>query len=497
MIRQSQQQGQKQLLKLSPQQIQLLNFLQLNTLELEQKIKDELEENPALEAEATAAEADPALPEAELPTADAAEGESESDSETEDYDRFELLDQYHQDDDLPEYKITGELRSPDDTPFSPTLVQSADFREQLKDQLVMMPLSDRERVLAGYLVDSLDDDGYLRLDLDDIADNLSFAQGIFVETPELEAALEIVQSLEPVGVGARDLRECLLLQLEAKQHTVACIDLAHTIVKKHLNDLANRSYDKLINLLGVSTQDMKCATALIARLNPRPVGSNTAELVKNQNIIPEFVVEKTDDGQFQVFLANGNSASLRISGDMVEMLESMQRDKSGKRDKAAVQYLRSKVDSAIWFVEMVRQREQSMLKSMQAIVTLQRDYFRTGDEKDLHPMILKDVAEQTGLDISTVSRVTSMKYALAPFGIVHLKELFNGGLAKTDGELVTNKEISDIISELIGLEDKHNPITDQEMADKLLVKGYHVARRTVAKYRDAMNIPVAKMRKTL
>lgn len=497
MIRQSQQQGQKQLLKLSPQQIQLLNFLQLNTLELEQKIKDELEENPALEAEATAAEADPALPEAELPTADAAEGESESDSETEDYDRFELLDQYHQDDDLPEYKITGELRSPDDAPFSPTLVQSADFREQLKDQLVMMPLSDRERVLAGYLVDSLDDDGYLRLDLDDIADNLSFAQGIFVETPELEAALEIVQSLEPVGVGARDLRECLLLQLEAKQHTVASIDLAHTIVKKHLNDLANRSYDKLINLLGVSTQDMKCATALIARLNPRPVGSNTAELVKNQNIIPEFVVEKTDDGQFQVFLANGNSASLRISGDMVEMLESMQRDKSGKRDKAAVQYLRSKVDSAIWFVEMVRQREQSMLKSMQAIVTLQRDYFRTGDEKDLHPMILKDVAEQTGLDISTVSRVTSMKYALAPFGIVHLKELFNGGLAKTDGELVTNKEISDIISELIGLEDKHNPITDQEMADKLLVKGYHVARRTVAKYRDAMNIPVAKMRKTL
>jgi len=494
MIRQSQQQGQKQLLKLSPQQIQLLNFLQLNTLELEQKIKDELEENPALEAEATAADADPSLPEAEPPAAD---GESDSDGETEDYDRFDLLEQYHQDDDQPEYKTASDPRSAEENSFGPTLVQGSDFREHLKDQLVMMPLNDRERLLASYLVDSLDDDGYLRLELDDIADNLSFAHGLFIETIELEAALETVQELEPVGVGARDLRECLLLQLEAKQHNVACIDLAHTIVKKHLNDLANRNYDKLINVLGVSAEDMKCATALIARLNPRPVGSNTAELVKNQNIIPEFVVEKTDDGQMQVFLTNGNSASLRISSDMMEMLESMQRDKSAKRDRAALQYLRSKVDSAIWFVEMVRQREQSMLKSMQAIVTLQRDYFRTGEEKDLRPMILKDVAEQTGLDISTISRVTSMKYALAPFGIVHLKELFNGGLAKTDGEMVTNKEISDIISELIRLEDKHNPITDQEMADKLLGKGYHVARRTVAKYRDAMNIPVAKMRKSL
>lgn len=494
MIRQSQQQGQKQLLKLSPQQIQLLNFLQLNTLELEQKIKDELEENPALEAEAPAVDTDPTLPEAEAPGSD---GEPESDSETEEYDRFDLLEQYHQDDDLPEYKTTSDLRNTEETSFSPTLVQGVDFREHLKEQLIMMPLSDRERLLASYLVDSLDDDGYLRLDLDDVADNLSFAHGIFVETADLEAVLEIVQDLEPIGVGARDLRECLLLQLEAKQHNVACIDLAYTIVKKHLNDLANRNYDKLINVLGVTTEEMKCATSLIARLNPRPVGSNTAELVKNQNIIPEFIVEKLDDGQMQVFLANGNSASLRISGDMVQMLESMQRDKSGKRDKAALQYLRSKVDSAIWFVEMVRQREQSMLKSMQAIVTLQRDYFRTGDEKNLRPMILKDVAEQTGLDISTISRVTSMKYALAPFGIVHLKELFNGGLAKTDGEMVTNKEISDIISELIGLEDKQNPITDQEMADKLLEKGYHVARRTVAKYRDAMNIPVAKMRKAL
>ena len=494
MIRQSQQQGQKQLLKLSPQQIQLLNFLQLNTLELEQKIKDELEENPALEAEVAAADTDPTLPEADTPDSD---GEPESDNETEEYDRFDLLEQYHQDDDLPEYKTASDPRSADETSFSPTLVQGADFREHLKEQLVMLPLSDRERLLTSYLIDSLDDDGYLRLELDDIADNLSFAHGLFIETAELEAALEILQDLEPVGVGARDLRECLLLQLEAKQHSVACIDLAHTIVKKHLNDLANRNYDKLLHVLGVSAEDMKCATSLIARLNPRPVGSNTSELVKNQNIIPEFIVEKMDDGQMQVFLANGNSASLRISSDMVDMLESMQRDKSGKRDKAALQYLRSKVDSAIWFVEMVRQREQSMLKSMQAIVTLQRDYFRTGDEKNLRPMILKDVAEQTGLDISTISRVTSMKYALAPFGIVHLKELFNGGLAKTDGEMVTNKEISDIISELIGLEDKHNPITDQEMADKLLEKGYHVARRTVAKYRDAMNIPVAKMRKAL
>jgi len=494
MIRQHQHLGQKQLLKLSPQQIQLLNFLQLNTLELEQKIKDELEENPALEAELSTLESD--IPASELAESDSADEEAGRE-DAEDYDPFEVLDQYQQDDETPDYKTASDTRSNDEIPYTPIIVQGKDFREQLKDQLSVMTLAPRERLMTGYVVDSLDDDGYLRIELADMADNLSFAQSIFVEEDELENALKTVQGLDPAGVGARDLRECLLLQLEVKHHHISCIKLAYTIVDNHLTDLANRNYDKMMHALGASAKDMKAAAAIIEKLSPRPVGSSTADLVKNQNIIPEFIVEKGEDNTFNIQLTNSNTAGLRLSSDMVDMLESMRRDKSGKQSRSAVQYLRSKVNSALWFMEMVRQREHSMLKTIQAIVLLQEQFFRNGEFKDLRPMILKDVAEHTGLDISTISRITSMKYALTDFGIVHLKELFNGGLVKTDGEMVTKKEISNLIDDLIQNEDKQNPIADQEIAEILHKQGYTVARRTVAKYRDAMNLPVAKMRKAL
>ncbi len=484
MLRHNQQLGQKQLLKLSRQQIQLLNFIQLNTLELEQKIKDEIEENPALEVEHPVA--DPAEP-----------AEREAENSSEDFERFELLDQYHQDDETPEYRTAAtDLRHSDQPTYTAPLVQSKDFRETLKDQLDTLPLNGRERLLAAYIVDSLDDDGYLRMDLDDMADTLSFAHNLFVEESELEAALDTVQELDPAGIGARDLRECLLLQLESHPRGEACIAIACQIVDKHLNDLANHNYEKLMHTLGISEEELTIAAALIEKLNPRPVGGNTAELVKNQNIIPEFIIEKTDNGSFRASLANNSTVELRLSSDMLETLEALRRDKSNKQNKAAVQYLRSKVDSALWFIEMVRQREQSMLKTMHALVQLQADYFRSGDPKHLRPMILKDVAEQVGLDISTISRVTSTKYALAAFGIVHLKDLFNQSMAKSNGELVTNKEISDRIARLIAEEDKENPIIDQDIAAKLAESGYIVARRTVAKYRDAMNIPVAKLRKT-
>jgi RNA polymerase sigma-54 factor len=275
MLRHNQQLGQKQLLKLSPQQIQLLNFIQLNTLELEQKIKDELEENPALEAGIPAP--DPIEP-------------SEPPPEADDSDRFELPGQYHHDDEIPDYKTATDPRSADKTDYSIPLVQTRDFRELLKDQLTMMSLPPRERLLAGYLIDSLDDDGYLRLPLADIADNLSFAHSIIVTETELDDELETVQNLGPPGVGARDLRECLLLQLEAKQHNLECIDVAQQIVDKHLHDLAGHHYEKLMTALGITPQQLKCATAMIEKLTPRPVGSGTSELFKNQNIIPEFII---------------------------------------------------------------------------------------------------------------------------------------------------------------------------------------------------------------
>lgn len=481
MLGHHQQHGQKQLLKLSPQQIQLLNFIQLNTLELEQKIKDELEENPALESGFPAP--DPIEP-------------SEPPPEPNGPEHLELPDRYQSDNEIPDYKTALDPRSADKFGYNAPLVQSKDFRDALKEQLTMMSLPLRERMLAGYLVDSLDDDGYLRLSLADIADNLSFAYSIIVTETELEDELETVQGLDPPGVGARDLRECLLLQLEAKHHSLACIDLAQQIVDKHLNDLASRHYEKLTTALDATPQQLKCAIELIEKLTPRPVGSGTSELFKNQNIIPEFIVEETESGDFRVAIANGN-AELHLSSDMMENLNAMRRDKTSKQNKAAVQYLRSKVDSALWFIEMVRQREQSMLKTIKALVQLQVEYFRTGDPKHLRPMILKDVADQIDLDISTVSRITSTKYALADFGIVHLKDLFHQGMAKSDGELVTNREISDHIAAMITAEDKQNPITDQNIADALAKSGYVVARRTVAKYREAMHITVSKRRKEL
>jgi len=349
-------------------------------------------------------------------------------------------------------------------------------------------------MLAGYIVDSVDDDGYLRTDIADLTDTLSFAQGILLEEPEVEAALETVQMLDPVGIGARDLRECLLLQLENLSRRQNNVELAWRIVKDHLYDLGTHQHERISRFLGVSLQEIRAAATLIKKLNPRPITGQGLELTKNLNIIPEFVVEKDEMGDLHVHLAQANSGALRVSAHMQERLRSMEKSKEKQGEKTAFQYLRSKVDSALWFVEMVRQREHSMLVTMQAIVKLQHEYFLSGDPRKLHPMILKDVAEIAQLDISTISRVTSLKYVQTDFGTLHLKDLFQQGMAKSDGEMVTNKEISELIATLIGEENKQAPLSDQQICDLLQKKGYNLARRTVAKYRDLMNIPIAKMR---
>ncbi|MFN0036698.1 MAG: RNA polymerase factor sigma-54 [Saprospiraceae bacterium] len=490
MIRQNQHIGQKQTLNLSPQQIQLLNFIQLGTLELEQRIEHETLENPALETDAP----DPDM--AEEMTEAHAETDSDGDTDA-DADRFEIMEQYLSDDtpeNNAEYATAPESRK--EETYQHTLVQTHDFREHLKAQLTVLPLSPRERMLAGYIVDSLDDDGYLRLSIADMADTLSFAHSILVEESEIESELETVQSLEPAGIGARDLRECLLLQLENLSHRQENADLACRIVQDHLTELGSQHYDKIAHALAVSLPEVRAAAALIKKLNPRPVAGQTTELAKNQNIIPEFVIEKGENSSLQVSLAHASSGTLRVSDHMRKMLQTMQQNKTKEREKSAVQYLRSKVDSAAWFVEMVLQREHSMLVTMQAIVQLQPEYFLTGDPRKLRPMILKDVAAIAQLDISTISRVTSLKYASTDFGTLHLKDLFQQGMAKTDGELVTNKEISRLIAALIADEDKQQPFSDQDICQLLLEKGYKLARRTVAKYRDAMSIPIASKRKS-
>ena len=489
MIRQNQQIGQKQTLNLSPQQIQLLNFIQLGTLELEQRIENETLENPALETDAP----DPDVA-AEMP--DAPPEIESADEVAADLERFEIIEQYHQDD-FPDYVTAADMRPTHEENYPQTLAQTYDFREHLKTQLTVLQLPQREQMLASYIIDSVDDDGYLRTSIADLADTLSFAQSIFVEESEVESALETIHGLEPAGVGARDLRECLMLQLENLSRRQENVELAWRIVQNHINDLGAHHYEKIMAALKVSLPEVRAAADLIKKLNPRPVAGQSNVLVKNQNIIPEFVVEKDELGELKVYLPNSNSGVLRVSTYMREMLQSMQGNKPKQQERAAVQYLRSKVDSAAWFVEMVRQREHSMLVTMQAIVQLQQEFFVTGDPRKLRPMILKDVAEIANLDISTISRVTSLKYATTDYGTMHLKDLFQQGMAKANGEMVTNKEISARIASLIAEEDKQNPVSDQEICNTLRENGYHLARRTVAKYRDGMHIPIAKMRKKL
>lgn len=482
MMRQNQHLSQKQLLKLSPQQIQLLNFIQYNALELEQQIHDELEENPVLEGNVSTLSS-----EAELAP------KQDSDTRIDD-EQGGFLEGYQQDDFIPDYRSLSEQKSQEEFPFLSNLVEQKDFRDALRQQLNLLPVSEKELPLLHYLIDNLEDDGYLRTSLEDIADNLSFAQQVFVSEDELLEQLETLQTLEPTGVAARNLRECLLLQIENKPNQTSYIQSAWKIVNAHLDDLAARHYEQIKVALQIDHEELQGAIELITKLNPKPIDDSGNQLYKNQNIIPEFLVEQLEDGEFQVSLLKGKT-ELRLNSGMMDKLEQLRQSKPKGPEKASQEYLKSKLNSALWFIEMLRMRENSMLLTMQTIVQLQPDYFHSGDPKQLKPMGLKDVAALTGFDVSTVSRVTSTKHAHTDFGVVSLKSLFNQGIANAEGNLVTNKEIMDALANVIAAEDKSNPVSDQEIVEKLSEQGYVLARRTVAKYREILHLPSAKMRK--
>lgn len=482
MLRQNQHFSQKQLLKLSPQQIQLLNFIQFNALELEQKIHDELEDNPILESNTNNATVN-------------AETERSAETDTRiDDERGGFLEGYQQEDFIPDYRTRAEEKSNAESLFLGNLVEQSDFRDALRQQLTMLSLSEKALLLTHYLIDNLDDDGYLRISLEDIMDNLAFSQQLYVTEDELLEQLETLQLLEPVGVGARNLRECLLLQIENKPNQTPYIQSAWKIVNAHLEDLGAHHYDQIKTALRISSEELQHAIELITKLNPRPIGDHGAHLYKNQNIIPEFLVEQNEAGLFNVSLLKA-STELRLSSAMLDKLEQLRQAKRKGAEKENHGYLKSKMDAAVWFIEMIRMRENSMLLSMQGIVQLQPEYFQSGDPKQLRPMGLKDIAAITGFDVSTISRVTSTKYAQTDFGVVHLKSLFNQGIANADGDMVTNKEIMDALSTIVAEEDKSNPISDQDIVTKLATRGYVLARRTVAKYREILHLPAAKMRK--
>jgi len=471
--------------KLSPQQIQMIKLLEIPTLQLEQRIKNELEENPVLEEGEKNEDLDNSFEEQEE------QGEG-------DQDEFSFED-YIGDDDTPTYKLHASNVSKDDKKEDIPFSVSVSFHEHLENQLGLKSLSEREYMLALYIIGNIDDDGYLRRKLESIANDLSFTQNVKSSEEELEKVLKLIQELDPPGVGARTLRECLLLQIKQKDLEQYSLKMAKKILEQYFNEFTKKHYEKIINRLKISEEELEEAINEILRLNPKPGSSfSNTENRSVQTIIPDFILEN-NDGKLELSLNSRNVPDLHINKDYTQMLEQYQKNKKQRtRDqKEAISFVKQKLDSAKWFIDAIRQRQNTLLLTMNAIMDYQYEFFQTGDESKLKPMILKDIADKTGLDISTISRVVNSKYIQTPFGIYSLKYFFSEGMQKEDGEEVSTRQIKSILKDYIDNEDKKKPLTDERLSKLLKEQGYMIARRTVAKYREQMNIPVARLRKEL
>lgn len=482
-----QTQAQQQIQTLSPQQILAVKLLELPTVELEERIHAELLDNPALE-------------EGKEPSAEAEEQDSYLDGDAErDSDSSEdlSLGDYRTEDDIPDYKLQENNRSKGETAEEIPFSDSISFYETLKEQLDMQHLTPEERQLGEYLIGSLDDDGMLRKSTEALLDELAIYQGVYTTAEELEHVLSIIQDFDPAGIGARDLQECLLLQIKRKENTpLKQVEL--DIISKCCDEFTKKNKERIMQKLGISEETYQAAVAELTKLNPRP-GSSLGEVIgKNmQQIIPDFIVDTEEDGTISLSLNNRNVPELRLSREFSEMLDEHTRNKANqsKESKDAMMFLKQKVDAAQGFINAVKQRQQTLLSTMQAIIDLQRPFFQEGDESLLRPMILKDVAERAQLDISTVSRVSNSKYVQTNFGIYSLKFFFSDSYTTESGEELSVREIKRILKECVDQEDKQKPYTDDELADILKEKGYPIARRTVAKYRQQLNIPVARLRR--
>lgn len=477
---------QKLLQKLSPQQIQVIKLLEIPTIQLEQRIKKELEENPVLELESDNPE--------NLEDQDNNEQEPETDV---DNDEFSIDDYLTDDDEIPTYKTTTNNYSKDekyiDIPFSVGIT----FHESLYDQLGMISLPEEDRQLAEYIIGNIDDDGYLRRDLISISDDLAFNLNMEVPEEKLEEILKIIQQFDPPGVGARDLKECLLLQLNRRENNNH--KLARSIINDLFEEFTRKHYEKIKKKLELSDEELKQGIDQILKLNPKPGSSYSNPMNKsNQHIIPDFMLDNID-GELNLSLNQQNVPDLKINDTYLEMLHSLVKESKNKNknQKDAITFVKQKVDSAKWFIDAIRQRNQTLLLTMSEIINFQKEYFKEGDETKLRPMILKDIAEKTGLDISTISRVSNSKYIQTHFGIFPLKYFFSEGLQKEDGEEVSTREIKKILQDCIDNEDKRKPLTDEKLTKILKEKSYNIARRTVAKYREQLDIPVARLRKKL
>ena len=460
-----QQAVQKQQARILPQQIQLLNIFHLTSMELEQRIRQELEENPLLE---------------EIPDEDKDELKDDGPQDFADWDEYGY-------DDIPDYKTEYANFFADQQMPDRPLAQGADFRAQLKIQLRMLLHTEKEQKLADFLVDSLNEAGMLEQDLSAVAEDFSFSQGSWVETEELEAVLKVVQSLDPPGLGARNIRECLLLQLARKPSQDPQVAIATKMIRDHYEALNNRQIEKIIQTLDISEQDFQEALQCIAGLQLRPLDDDQGFVPGSQQINPDFIISWEDE---QVRVSLTRQRSLQINRSWMDSVKQQCHEK----DRATNTYLKSKLQSAEWFISSLQQREQSMLAIMHAIVNWQKSYFEEGDPLLLKPMILKNIEEKTGLDMSTVSRITSNKYAATPFGNILLKDLFTEGLETSSGESISSRVIQETLREVVEKENKQQPFTDHELVNILNSKGFRIARRTIAKYRDMLKIPAAKLR---
>ena len=458
---------QTQTQKLSPLQIQTIKLIELPIQDLEQRVRRELEENPVLD-----------------------------DTPVENEDSKEIsLDDIQQDDYIPDYKTKVSNWGKDARPDYVTFSVKESFFFNLREQLSFKNLSKQDSDIAYFIVGSLDQDGYIRRDLDSLMDDLAFRAGINCEREDVERMLKVVQSLDPPGVGARDLRECLLLQLKAANQTPQ-VRLATDILTKDFDAFASKHYNKIMQSRGISEDDMKAVLKVILRLNPAPGGSVADSYADvTEQIVPDFVL-KDDDGEVSFIMPRFNIPEIRINKKYAAMLENA-RGGSDREKKEAASFVKEKMDSAKWFVEALKQRQNTLSKTMQAIIDFQRVFFETGDETKLKPMILEDIAKVTGFDISTISRVVNSKYIETPYKIYPLKYFFSEGLVNKAGEEVSTRELKTVLKQIVDAEDKHKPLTDEQLVSELSAKGYNVARRTIAKYRDQLGIPLARLRKEL
>lgn len=482
---------QKLLQKLSPQQILLMKLLQIPSMALEQRIKQEIEENPALEESS----------ESEEDQGETIDGDDTSDENLEDeYDSKEDefdLDDYMQDDEIPSYKTSTNNQSSDDERKDIPYASGLSFQDMLLSQLGLRILTNDQKVIAETIIGNLDDSGYLQREISAMVDDLAFAQNINVSDDEILEILKVVQEFDPAGIGARNLQECLLIQLRRKQdEDHPAVGLAIIVLEHHFNEFVKKHYDKIMKKAKINEDELKDALAEVLKLNPKP-GNSLSETTKTiQYVIPDFIIHNTNGG-LELSLNSRNAPELRLSRAYTNMMEAYAENKKDKKKKEAFMFIKQKIDSAKWFMEAIRQRQNTLFVTMNAIMEFQRDYFLTGDETKLRPMILKDIADIVNLDISTISRVANSKYVQTPFGTFLLKSFFSESMQTESGEEVSTREIKKILSECIDSENKTKPHTDELLTNILKEKGYNIARRTVAKYREQLNIPVARLRKEL